>query len=239
MAQMKDAVEKDFEGYEELHAYLKNKVPKYGMDDSDEEHPIAVKNSQRLIRFLYDLYQSHTNYRGGKYRPAFWTMTNHAGLGVIGNALPSGRKANEVFSSGITPASQCARDLTGAYKSVAELNSEYIPGGVALNMKYTPEATTNGGGPYLKHFTDMVDGYFDSGGMQVQYNVQTYETLMDAQEHPEKYPELIVRVSGYSAYFKDLNKYMQYELITRTQYDLDTGKAVPFKEDENPGKGGK
>lgn len=239
MAQMRDAVDKNFEGYDELHAYLKNKVPKYGMDDSDEEPSIAVKNSQRLIRYLYNLYQSHTNYRGGKYRPAFWTMTNHAGLGKIGNALPSGRKAHEVFSSGITPASQCAPDLTGAYKSVAELNSEYIPGGVALNMKYTPEPSTNGGGPYLKHFTDMVEGYFDAGGMQVQYNVQTYETLMDAQAHPENYPELIVRVSGYSAYFKDLNEAMQYELITRTQYDLGTGKAVPFNAAEKPGEGGK
>jgi formate C-acetyltransferase len=64
--------------------------------------------------------------------------------------------------------------------------------------------------------------------MQVQYNIQTYETLIDAQKHPEKYPELIVRVSGYSAYFKDLNEHMKHELITRTQYDLDTGKAVPF-----------
>jgi formate C-acetyltransferase len=230
LAQMKEAVEKNFEGYEELHAYIKNKVPKYGMDDSQEAHPIAVKNSQRLIRFLYDFYQSHTNYRGGKYRPAFWTMTNHAGLGKIGKALPSGRKAHEVFSSGITPASQCAKDLTGAYMSVAKLDSKYIPGGVALNMKYTPEPkpTNKKRDSTLKHFTDMVEGYFKSGGMQVQYNIQTYETLIDAQKHPEKYPELIVRVSGYSAYFKDLNEHMKHELITRTQYDLDTGKAVPL-----------
>jgi formate C-acetyltransferase len=236
LAQMREAVEKNFEGYEDLHAYVKNKAPKYGMDDSDESHPIAVKNSQRLIRFLYDLYQSHTNYRGGKYRPAYWTMTNHAGLGKIGRALPSGRKAYEVFSSGITPASQCARDLTGAYKSVAELGSKYIPGGVALNMKYTPEASISKNGSYLKHFTNMAEGYFKSGGMQVQYNIQTYETLEDARKHPEKYPQLIVRVSGYSAYFKDLNDAMKHELITRTQYNLDTGKAVPYPGTDKGGK---
>jgi formate C-acetyltransferase len=229
LAQMKEVVEKNFEGYEDLHAYITNKVSKYGMDDSGETHPIAVKNSQRLIKFLYDIYQSHINYRGGKYRPAYWTMTNHAGLGTIGQALPSGRKKGEVFSSGITPASQCAKDLTGAYKSVAELGSEFIPGGVALNMKYTPEVSGSENGSYLEQFTNMAEGYFKSGGMQVQYNIQTYETLIDAQKHPEKYPLMIVRVSGYSAYFKDLNEAMKHELITRTQYNLDTGKAVPLE----------
>jgi formate C-acetyltransferase len=157
-------------------------------------------------------------------------MTNHAGLGTIGMALPSGRKAHEVFSSGITPASQCAKDLTGAYKSVAELGSQFIPGGVALNMKYTPEPVPNSKKTYLKRFGDLIEGYFDSGGMQVQFNIQTYETLLDAQRYPEKYPELIVRVSGYSAYFKDLNEAMKHELITRTQYDPYSGKAEPFPE---------
>ncbi|NIM12190.1 MAG: hypothetical protein GTO45_08765 [Candidatus Aminicenantes bacterium] len=230
LAGMRDAVENNFDGYKALHAYLKNKAPKYGMDDSEEDHPIAVKNSQRLIRFLYDFYQDHTNYRGGKYRPAFWTTTFHAGLGKVSKALPSGRKDFEVFSSGITPASQCAKDLTGAYRSVALLGSEFIPGGVALNMKYTPEPPNVEGETYLEHFAEMVEGYFNSGGMQVQYNIQTYETLQEAQKHPEKYPELIVRVSGYSAYFNDLNEAMKHELVTRTQYDLDTGKAVPLKE---------
>ncbi len=229
LAGMREAVEKNFEGYEQVHAYIKNKVPRYGMDDSTEPHPIAVKNSQRLIKFLHDIYQKHTNYRGGKYRPAYWTMTNHAGLGKVGGALPSGRKRGEVFSSGITPASQCAQDLTGAYLSVAKLDSELIPGGLALNMKYTPEPASSKKGSYLKLFTDMVEAYFGAGGMQVQYNIQTYKTLQDAQQHPEMHPWLIVRVSGYSAYFKDLNEAMKHELITRSQYDLYTGWLVPFE----------
>lgn len=228
LEEMRDAVKKNFESYDDLLAYIKNKVPKYGQNDSGKAS-IAVKNSRRLIRFLYNIYQRHTNYRGGKYRPAYWTMTNHAGLGKIGQALPSGRKAHQVFSSGITPGSQCAKDLTGAYESVALLGSESIPGGVALNMKYSPDPSGGNGSGYQKNFTDMVTGYFKSGGMQVQYNIQTYETLADAQKYPEKYPELVVRVSGYSAYFKDLNEAMQNELITRTQYDLYSGEAVPYR----------
>jgi pyruvate formate-lyase/glycerol dehydratase family glycyl radical enzyme len=227
LQQMKEAVEKNFEGYDDLYAYIKNKTPKYGMDDSKEKPAIAVKNSKRLIKFLYDLYQQHVNYRGGKYRPAYWTMTNHAGLGTLGQALPNGRKKGEVFSSGITPASQCARDLTGAYLSVAKLDSEYIPGGYALNMKYSPKPP-GVNGKYLGDFTGMIAGYFKAGGMQVQYNIRDYKDFVNAQKNPKEYPDLIVRVSGYSAYFKDLNPYMQRELITRTQYDLNTGEAVPL-----------
>jgi formate C-acetyltransferase len=74
----------------------------------------------------------------------------------------------------------------------------------------------------------MVESYFKQGGIQVQFNIQDYKTLIDAKKHPEKYPELIVRVSGYSAYFKDLNKAMQDELITRTEYNLFNGQSVPL-----------
>jgi formate C-acetyltransferase len=234
LGEMKEAVQKNFAGYERLHTYLIHKAPKYGMDD-DGPGSVAVKNSRRLIQFLYRLYQNRVNYRGGRYRPAFWTMTNHAGLGKIGQALPSGRKAGEVFSSGITPSSQAAKNVTGAYHSVAILDSRNIPGGYALNMKYTPEPATADKDRYLDKFAALVEGYFKQGGMQVQYNIQSYEDLMDAMEHPERHPHLIVRVSGYSAYFKDLNPAMKWELITRTQYDLDSGGAVPFQANHRGG----
>ncbi|MFC2155040.1 pyruvate formate lyase family protein [Acidobacteriota bacterium] len=227
LARMIEAVEKNFQGYENLHAYIKNKVPKYGSDDSENKPSIAVKNSQRLIKFLYDLYRKHTNYRGGTYRPAYWTMTNHAGLGAIGQTLPGGRKKGEVFSSGITPASQNAQDLTGAYLSVARLNPKHIPGSYALNMKYTP-VPPGQNASYLRKFADMINAYFKAGGIQVQYNIRDYKEFIAAQENPEKYTDLIVRISGYSAYFNDLNCYMQRELITRTQYDLATGRSVPL-----------
>ncbi|MBU0908444.1 MAG: hypothetical protein KJ717_02680, partial [Proteobacteria bacterium] len=69
-------------------------------------------------------------------------------------------------------------------------------------------------------------------GQQVQFNIMTYQMLQDAKKHPEKYPELMVRVSGYSAYFKDLNELMKDELITRTMYDLTNGQAVPYPGDK-------
>ncbi len=223
MKEMVEAVKTNFAPpYDKKRLFLKNKAPKFGMED-----PIALKNSKNLIEFIYKVYQSHINYRGGPYRPAYWTMTTHAGQGKLAAALPSGRKAHEVFSSGITPASQAAKNLTAAFNTVASLPANEIPGGEALNIKYTPQ-TSEDRDTYLKNFGDFVESYFRKGGLQVQFNVQTYETLIDAKNNPDKYPELIVRVSGYSAYFNDLNSAMKDELITRTQYNLMTGKAVPL-----------
>jgi formate C-acetyltransferase len=223
MKDVVEAVRTDFGApYDANLEFLRKKAPKYGT-----EHEVAQNNSRALIKLLYDLYQNKTNYRGGKYRPAYWTMTNHAGQGKICGALPSGRRARELFSSGITPASQRTPELLPAFSAVAGLDSLKIPGGVALNMKYSPPMLVDGqSDQYRKKFSDMIEAYFRLGGMQVQFNLHTYETLIDAKNHPEKYPDLIVRVSGYSAFFKDLNEAMKDELITRTQYDLATGKAI-------------
>jgi len=218
-AELLQALQADFAGFEKLHAYLVNKTPKFGTDD-----PIAVKNSQNLIRFLYDFYQSHTNYRGGKYKPAYWTMTNHAGQGKLSGALPNGRKANKVFASGITPVSQAAQELTTCLRVVGGLDGLCIPMGEALNLKF-PEVNIPDD---IKRFAQTVEAYFRSGGLHVQFNIMSYEMLLDAKKNPEKYPELLVRVSGYSAYFKDLNEAMKDEIITRTEYDLRRSQANPF-----------
>jgi pyruvate formate-lyase/glycerol dehydratase family glycyl radical enzyme len=218
-AELLDALKADFTNYEKLHAYLINKTPKYGTDN-----PIAMKNAQNVIRFLYDFYQAHTNYRGGKYKPAYWTMTNHAGQGKLSGALPNGRKANQVFASGITPVSQATHDLAACLTAVGSLDGTCIPMGEALNLKYP----SINGEEDLKKFSQAVTAYFKSGGLHVQFNIMSYEMLLDAREHPEKYPELLVRVSGYSAYFKDLNDAMKEEIIKRTEYDIKSGKANPL-----------
>jgi formate C-acetyltransferase len=101
---------------------------------------------------------------------------------------------------------------------------------VALNIKYTP-----GIGPeMLSNFMAAVEAYFDAvpgrrdGGMEIQFNVTSHNTFVDAVANPQNYPELLVRVSGYTAYFKDLNPQMQQEIIERTEYNLSTGHAVEF-----------
>jgi formate C-acetyltransferase len=220
-AELLAALQADYNGHEKLHAYLVNRTPKYGSAD-----PASQANAQRVVKLLYDFYQQHTNYRGGKYRPAFWTMTNHAGQGKLSGALPNGRRAFKVFASGITPVSQAAVDLAACLRSVGGLDPICIPGGEAFNLKYP----TLKGSEEIEKFSAGIETYFECGGLHIQCNIMSYEMLLDAKENPEKYPELLVRVSGYSAYFKDLNDAMKEEIITRTAYDLRDGSAVPFPE---------
>lgn len=217
------ALATDFEGYDKLHAYLVHRAPKYGTED-----PVAIKNSRNLIRFLYETYQGHTNYRGGRYRPAFWTMTNHSGQGKLAGALPNGRRAYKVLASGITPVSQAAKELTTCLRSVGGLDSLCIPGGEALNLKFPMIKDRQD----LQKFGAAIESYFRSGGLHVQFNIMSYEMLIDAKKNPDKYPELLVRVSGYSAYFRDLNEAMKDEIITRTEYDVNTDHATPFPDSE-------
>lgn len=221
-AKILEMVKGNFSGEEgeKIRLYLKNKAPKYGT-----EHPIARKNAQNLVGHLFNFYQSYTNYRGGPYRPSYWTMTNHAGLGAISGALAHGKKAGELFASGITPVSGAAPELTACLNVVAELGGKHVPGCWALNIKYTPEEDLK---KMNERFVHTIKGFFKAGGQQVQFNIMDYAMLMDAKNHPENYPELMVRVSGYSAYFKDLNDMMKEELITRSQYGLMDGKVVPF-----------
>ena len=213
------AVRANFEDQKELLAYLKTKPLKYGTKKETENGL-----SHGLIRFLYETYQGYTNYRGGKYRPAYWTMTNHAGQGKITYALPNGRKAYEPFASGITPVSQAAKDLTECFNSVGALNSLYIPGGEALNIKFTSIKNSE----EAKHLGDFVEAYFMNGGQQVQFNIMSREYLENAKKHPDQNPNLLVRVSGYSAYFNDLNEAMQDELISRTEYGIKDGGMVAY-----------
>lgn len=225
MSEIVDAVKANFSGTEANQIReLMLAAPKYGQDD-----PKAMKNSRDLVRFLYDTYDSyHASdlYRNVKFRPAFWTMTNHAGFGKITGALPNGRVAKEVFSSGITPASLSPRALVETYNAVANLDHMKIPGGYALNIKYNPfHFDLNGFDPdtkneYLKLFADYIAGYFQNNGMQVQFNLYSHRELLEARKNPAMHRDLIVRVSGYSAFFRDLNENMKDELISRTLYDL-------------------
>ena len=226
-ADLLDALEKDFEGYEALRVRLMNpdKTPKYGNED-----PAADANVACIVELLDRAFGEKTNYRGGRYRVGYWTMTNHAGFGRLMQATPNGRKAHENFTSGITPVSDVTPYLTKALNSVAKLPVRCLSSGVALNLKYTPEFGDEE--RMLDNFVASVEGYFDDaggkrdGGMEVQFIITDHNTLADAVAHPEKHPELLVRVSGYTAYFKDLNPQMQKEIIDRTEYVLSTGRAV-------------
>ncbi len=157
-------------------------------------------------------------------------MTNHAGFGKLMHALPNGRRAHQNFTSGFTPVSGVTPHLTPALNSVGAIPSRHLANGVAFNLKLTPEAPVEGE-EALARFAAAVEAYFRGaddgvGGMEIQFNVVRREQLLDAREHPANYPDLLVRVSGYTAYFKDLSEQMQREIIERTEYELSTGRAT-------------
>ena len=227
LAELLKAMESNFESNELLHKRLMDpeRTPKYGNEDA-----IADENVAWLVELLDREFGGKQNYRGGHYRVGYWTMTNHAGYGRLTRALPSGRKDYENFTSGITPVSGVTPSLAKALNSVSKLPAQCLSNGVALNLKFTPESERE---KMIDKFIGYVKGYFDcsdgqsDGGMEIQFNITTRDTFVDAAKHPEKYPELLVRVSGYTAYFKDLNPRMQKEIIDRTEYQLLPGRALP------------
>jgi formate C-acetyltransferase len=195
-----DAIDKNFKGHEALQVRLMNpdKTPKYGNED-----PMADANVSWILEMLDKAFGERMNYRGGRYRVGYWTMTNHAGFGRLMKAMPNGRKDHENFTSGFTPVSGVTPYLTKALNSTANQPVDCVSSGMALNLKYTPE--TGDREKMLKNFVASVAAYFaddggqKKGGMEIQFNVTTHDTFVDAVAHPDKYPELLVRVSGSTA----------------------------------------
>ncbi len=186
------------------------KVAKFGNDNSRVD-----QIANRLSQLFNDLISRNINTRGGKWMSGFYSMTTHRGMGKHTAALPSGRLRGKCFANGIAPTD--GSDMLGptaSLNSVAKLDNELFGNGVNLNIKF--DARTLKGEQGSATFGALVGGYFDQGGMQVQINALDPAVLLDAQNNPEKYRNLLVRISGYCAYFVDLTPEMQKEIIERT-----------------------
>ena len=207
-----DGVKTDFVGHEKLLSIIQNKVPKFGSGDNT-----STLLAQDIIDFIYQTYNSRKNYRGGKYTCGFWSMSNHVAFGVLSGALPSGRIKGKAFTPGITPTAGASKTILDPLHAVASLDPLKMPNNIAFNVKLFP-APGESNEDFVDNATDLVEGYFKLGGMQIQFNIVTKETLIDAMENPADYRNLLVRISGYNAYFIELNKEMQTELIERAEF---------------------
>ena len=139
--------------------------------------------------------------------------------GNLSGALPSGRLAGKPFTPGLTPEPGASKNLLDNIRDVAQLDPRNMNNNIAFNVKVVPKAGESRE-KTVDNMSAYVQSYFSLGGMQMQMNVVTSETLKDAMAHPENYRNLIVRISGYNAYFVTLNRDMQLELIERAQYGL-------------------
>ncbi|MCB5952443.1 formate C-acetyltransferase [Enterococcus sp. BWT-B8] len=215
-SELLNGMEVNFEGdYAILQNHVIQDFDKYG-NDNDEIDEIAAK----LFRHYAKELEKYTNVRGGQFIPGAYTVSAHIPLGEAVGATPDGRKAQEQLADGgLSP--MVGRDRLGptaVLKSVSKLDNYLTVNGSLLNLKFQPNTLKGRQG--LNKFADFLMAYTKLKIQHVQFNVQSRETLLAAQKEPEKYSGLLVRVAGYSAFFVDLNKKIQDDIIARVEHEL-------------------
>jgi formate C-acetyltransferase len=212
MDELLKAMEANFEGYDQLRHDLIYETPKYGNDDDfADQHAVFVFNT------FYDAINGKPTYRGGKFRINMLPTTSHVYFGSVMKATPDGRKAFEPLSEGISPFQGAdKKGPTAVLKSAAKID-HLKTGGTLLNQKFSPSFFKDE--QSIVKLSHLVRSYFRMNGHHIQFNVVSAKTLREAQKHPEKYTDLIVRVAGYSDYFNDLGEDLQNEIIRRTEHE--------------------
>ena len=219
-AQLWNAILDDFQSPEtkKIQDMLLHDAPKYGNDDDYVD---------QLIVDAYDSYLDeikkypNTRYQrgpiGGIRYAGTSSISANVGQGLETMATPDGRNAREPVAEGCSPAHNADKNgPTAVFKSVSKLRTELITGGVLLNQKMTPQMLSTE--ENKKKLEMLLRAFFNQlHGYHVQYNIVSRETLLDAQQHPEKHKDLIVRVAGYSAFFHVLSRKTQDDIIGRTE----------------------
>jgi len=196
---------------EDLRQMLVHRSPKFG-NDIDEVDELARQGALIYCKEV----EKHTNPRGGKYHAGLYPASINVLFGDLVGATPDGRKAHEPLADGVSPVRGAdSNGPTAAINSVAKLDHFVASNGTLLNQKFHPGSIQGSTG--LHTLASLVRSFFDQKGMHVQFNVIDKDTLVEAQNNPEKYRDLVVRVAGYSAQFISLDKAIQDDIIKRTE----------------------
>jgi pyruvate formate-lyase/glycerol dehydratase family glycyl radical enzyme len=213
MAQLQEALRANWEGYDEVRR-LCLAASKYGNDDNYVDSIAAD-----LYGFYADMVPTVKTVYGEKFIPVAISITSQWAGGTITGATPDGRYAGEVLADGGASPMR-GRDISGPtaiIKSASKIDQVRFQS-VLLNMKFHPSAL--GDTEDLNKLATLIKTYFSLGGKHVQFNVVNRETLLNAQKQPENYRDLVVRVAGFSAYFIQLSKQVQDEIIARTDLNV-------------------
>ena len=190
---------------------LIEEVPKFG-NDIPEVDAFARDVAYTYTRPL----QNYRNPRGGIFQAGLYPVSANVPLGAQTGATPDGRLAHTPVADGVSPsAGKDTHGPTAAANSVSRLDHFIASNGTLFNQKFHPSALSGRRG--LENFVSLIRSYFDQKGSHMQFNVVSRETLLDAQEHPEQYKHLVVRVAGYSALFTTLSRSLQDDIIRRTE----------------------
>lgn len=204
------ALKADFKGWEELRYELLYETPKYGNDDdyADDQAKFVFETFRMAI-------EGKPTPRGGTFRINMLPTTSHVYFGSKIAATSDGRKAGKPLSEGISPVQGAdVKGPTAVLKSAAKID-HLKTGGTLLNQKFSPDFFTDESSIFK--IAKLIRGYFQMMGHHIQFNVVSADTLRQAQQNPEQYRDLIVRVAGYSDYFNELGEELQNEIIRRTE----------------------
>lgn len=211
--ELKHAMDANFDGFDEMRAALVYDTPKYGNDEN-----YADDQATWIFEAFYDAVNGRPTPRGATYRINMLPTTCHVYFGKVTCATPDGRLNSEPLSEGISPFQGMDKKGPTAVMLSATKFDHLRTGGTLLNQKFSPDFFESKDS--INKVAKLIRSYFRLDGHHIQFNVVSAETLKDAQKHPEKYQDLIVRVAGYSDYFNDLGTDLQNEIIRRTAHDV-------------------
>ena len=211
LSELRDAMNANFEGYGELRQKLLE-APKYGNND-----PFVDKYAVWFIDYLGSLFEKKKTRDGGGIYIAAAANVSNISAGKIINATPDGRLRGEPLSDAASPTyGRDTRGATSTVNSVSKPDYTKVACGSVVNQKFSPSMFTP---EKRKKLMALIKTYFKKGGQELQINATLRETLIDAIEHPEKYQNLVVRVSGFSAFYVTLEKDVQLDILNRTQQE--------------------
>jgi formate C-acetyltransferase len=212
LRELVDAVDNNFiQGYEWIHSLIMDLKGKWG-----NGNPECDELAKKVTNHIFEETYKYKTYKGGVFAPFIISMTSHTYDGRISLATPDGRLAGKPFAASCNPYNVEEHGPTGVLRSVAALDYSHVCG-CAVNIRMHPSGIGQTE-EARKKWISLIKTYFKLGGEQLQPTVVSTKTLRAAQKDPEKYRDIIVKVGGYSAYFTDLGKEIQDEVISRTEH---------------------
>ena len=209
-----DAIMANWEGHEELRQRIRTEVPHYGNNDT-----YADELADWIFRVYIDELEKGKGARGGFFKTGLFTASVHIPTGRDAWATPDGRYAGTPLSDAMSPVQEMDKEgPTSIVLSATKIDQSRYINGTALNLKFHPRSVNTEADE--EKLRKILNVYFERGGFELQYNIISSDTMRAAQKDPQAYRDLVVRIAGFSAYFVELHKNLQDDLILRTDNDL-------------------